>query len=105
MEQGTYCAYIVASRSHILYTGMTSHLEQRVFDHKNKTYMGFTSIYNCNRLVWYQTYTTPDAAKDREKEINGWTRSKKVALIKSQNPTWNDLSEAWELGPIRSTVR
>jgi putative endonuclease len=90
-----YYAYIVASRSHTLYLGMTGDLHKRVFQHKNKTYEGFSATYNCNRLVWFERFSHPQEAIEREKQVKGWTRAKKIALIEKQNPIWVDLSEGW----------
>ena len=95
MEDRVYYAYIVASRSLTLYIGMTSDLEKRVFEHKCKLFEGFTATYNCDRLVWFERYDHPTTAIRREKQLKGWTRAKKIALIKKSNPTWIDLSEKW----------
>ena len=83
------------SRSHVLYTGVTGDLSRRVFEHKNKLVPGFTSRYNLTRLACYECFFYPDAAIDREKEIKGWRRSKKIRLIESMNPHWDDLAERW----------
>ena len=88
-------AYIVTSRSHTLYIGMTGGLRKRVFEHKRKLYEGFSATYNCNRLVWFETYVDPSNAIAREKQLKGWRREKKIALITKTNPTWIDLSEKW----------
>ncbi len=82
-------------RSHVLYTGVTNNLSRRVFEHKNKAMPGFTSRYNLTRLAYYECFTSPGLAIDREKEIKGWRRSKKIALIESTNPHWYDLAERW----------
>ena len=95
MQEKTYFTYIVASRSQTLYIGATSNLLKRVFQHKQKTYPGFSATYNCNRLVWFERFATPEGAIAREKQLKGWIRAKKLALIKRANPTWNDLSEGW----------
>jgi putative endonuclease len=86
--------YIMTNRSRTLYTGVTSNLQQRVFQHKNKLVAGFTSRYRIDRLVYFEE--TPDIrdAIAREKQIKGWVRSKKIALIESINPAWEDLSES-----------
>jgi putative endonuclease len=65
----------------VLYTGITGDLRRRVWQHKNKLSPGFTSRYNLTRLVYYESFIYPDAAIAREKEIKGWRRSKKIALI------------------------
>jgi len=95
MREGSYFTYIVASRSHTLYVGMTGNLQKRVFEHKNGTYEGFSSRYNCNRLVWFEIFEDPSNAIGREKQLKGWRREKKIALIEKTNPTWQDLSQGW----------
>jgi len=92
-----FYVYIMTNRprSHVLYTGITGDLSRRVFEHKNKLVPGFTSRYNLTRLAYYERFFYPDAAIDREKEIKGWRRSKKIRLIESMNPHWNDLAERW----------
>ncbi len=95
MPRGSYFVYILASKSRKLYVGVTNDLERRVFEHKQKVADGFTKQYRIDRLVHYEE--TPDvlAAIEREKQIKGWLRKKKIALIESGNPAWEDLSEAW----------
>jgi putative endonuclease len=95
LEERTYYTYIVASRSHTLYIGITGDLHQRVFQHKQKTYEGFSATYNCNRLVWFERFGSPGDAIAREKQLKGWIRTKKTALIEKMNPAWVDLSEGW----------
>jgi len=95
MDERFYFAYMVASRSHTLYVGMTGNLRKRVFEHKQKTHEGFSATYNCNRLVWFERFVSPGGAIAREKQLKGWIRAKKIALIEKTNPTWNDLSEGW----------
>jgi putative endonuclease len=90
-----YSVYIVASNSGVLYTGMTSDLQHRVWQHKNGTFAGFTKKYQCHRLVFFERYDRVHSAIGREKQIKGWTRAKKIALIESTNPRWQDLSEHW----------
>jgi putative endonuclease len=90
-----YYVYIMASHSKTLYTGMTNDLERRVYEHKNKLTPGFTSKYNINKLVLFESTTNVDEAIKREKQIKGWLREKKIALIESQNPNWEDLSKDW----------
>ena len=79
----------------VLYTGVTGSLVRRVWQHKNKLIPGFTSHYNLTQLVYYECFFYPDAAIDREKEIKGWRRSKKIKLIESMNPRWQDLAKDW----------
>ena len=90
MREHLYSVYIVASRSGVLYTGITSDLEHRVWQHKNGTFEGFTKKYKCNRLVCFERYDQVQTAIGREKQIKGWTRAKKITLIESMNPRWQD---------------
>ena len=85
----------MASPTGTLYTGMTNDLMKRVYQHKNKLVEGFTKKYNVTRLAYYEETNDVSAAIDREKQIKGWRRSKKTDLIKSINPTWQDLAEDW----------
>ena len=78
-----------------LHTGMTNDLKKRVFQHKNKPVEGFTKLYNVTRLAYYEEPTDVRAAVAREKQIIGWRRSQKIDLIKTVNPTWQDLVEDW----------
>jgi|SRR5712691_4629996 len=80
-------------KSPTLYPGITGDLRCRVWQHKSKRTPGFTSRYNLTQLVYYERFVYPDAAISREKEIKGWRRSKKIALIESMNPRWDDLAE------------
>ena len=101
-----YYAYIVASRSRTLYTGVTSNLERRVAQHKLKLLPGFTARYRIERLVYLEHHGDIHAAIQREKQIKGWVREKKLALIKSMNPGWCDLSEVWSrAAPANSASR
>jgi len=93
MGDRLYYVYILASRSRTLYTGVTGDLQRRVYQHKEKTLEGFTSRYSVTRLVYYEVFGDPRLAIAREKQIKGWRRSKKVALINSLNPKWLDISE------------
>ncbi len=95
MHEGYYYTYIVASRSLTLYIGMTGDLEKRVFEHKVKLRDGFSSKFNCDRLVWFERFVDPSNAIAREKQLKRWRREKKIALIVRENPTWVDLSEGW----------
>jgi putative endonuclease len=88
-----YYVYILASRSRVLYAGMTNDLMRRVEQHKAKADPeSFTARYNVSSLVHYELFTDVHAAIAREKQIKGWRRSKKVELIEAGNPTWKDLS-------------
>ncbi len=92
---GQYYVYIMTNRSRTLYTGVTNDLERRVLEHKRKLVPGFTSKYNIGSLVYYEVWRDVRAAIGREKQIKGWLRSKKVALIVSRNADWRDLSDGW----------
>ena len=91
----SYYTYIMTNRSKTLYTGVTSKLKKRVFEHKNGAYEGFTSKYHIDRLVYFERYASIISAINREKQIKGLTRLNKMALIVSMNPEWRDLSEEW----------
>jgi putative endonuclease len=90
-----YYVYIMTNRSRTLYTGVTNDLMRRVYEHKNKLVPGFTSNYNIQYLVYYETTSSIYSAIEREKQIKGWLRAKKIALIDSANPEWKDLSQGW----------
>ena len=77
----------------VLYTGITSNLKLRIYEHKNKIADGFTSKYNVNKLIYYELHEDPQLAIKREKQIKNLLRSKKISLIESKNPNWNDLYE------------
>jgi putative endonuclease len=87
--------YMMANNSRTLYVGVTSDLERRVHEHKHKLIKAFTSKYNIAKLVWYELFPDIEQAIEGEKRLKGWLRSKKVALIESQNPDWEDLSAGW----------
>ena len=87
----TYFVYIMASDSGTLYTGFTTDLIKRVWEHKNNLVHGFTRKYQCHKLVFYEQCDSFDGALAREKQIKGWSRQKKQDLIKSINPGWVDL--------------
>jgi putative endonuclease len=87
-----YYVYIVTNKfNHVLYIGITSSLAKRIFEHREHLIEGFTQQYNCTKLVFYEGYPDPDAAIRREKQLKGWRREKKLSLIQTQNPQWNDL--------------
>ncbi|MGB8478194.1 MAG: GIY-YIG nuclease family protein [Acidobacteriaceae bacterium] len=87
--------YILVGRTGTLYTGVTSDLYRRVLEHREKIRSGFAAKYDCNRLVFYEASGDIGRSIDREKQIKGWTRAKKIALIESLNPEWKDLSKGW----------
>jgi len=86
-----YFVYIMTNRSRTLYTGMTNNLERRVEEQRSKLVPGFTSKYNITQLVYWEEYKDVRDAIAREKEIKGRLRSKKISLIESINPHWDDL--------------
>ena len=90
-----YYVYILTNASRTLYTGVTNNLERRVFEHKHKLVPGFPSKYHITRLVYFEVTQDIHAAISREKQIKGWLRAKKIALIESVNPEWKDLSVGW----------
>jgi putative endonuclease len=90
-----YFVDIMSNVSRTLYIGMTNNLERRVFEHKSKENPGFTKQYNLTLLVYAETYPDPTTAIAREKQLKGWLRARKIALIESVNPTWQDLSAEW----------
>jgi putative endonuclease len=98
MQTKRFFVYIMTNgpKSGVLYTGITGDLVRRVWQHKNKSTPGFTSQYNLVQLVYYEQFIYPDAAIRREKEIKGWRRSKKIELINSTNPKWDDLARDWQ---------
>ena len=88
-----FYVYMLTNKWHtVLYTGSTNSIEQRHFEHKNKVKTTFTKKYNCDQLVYLEELPTRATAQAREKQIKGWTRAKKEALIATMNPDWNDLS-------------
>ena len=91
-----YYVYILTNRTRTLYVGVTNDLERRMYEHKNKFVPGFTNKYNVTWLAYYEQTSDVESAIAREKQIKGWRRSKKVALIESSNPRWKDLSLEWQ---------
>jgi putative endonuclease len=91
-EKKTYCVYMMASESGVLYIGVTNDLERRVIEHKKKMVPGFSARYNVQKLVYFESFGNVQDAIAREKQLKGWLRKRKVALIESSNPHWNDLS-------------
>ncbi len=87
----------MCSKSGTLYVGVTNDLERRVYQHKTKANpKSFTARYNVNKLVWYELFSQVEDAISAEKRIKGWTRTKKMALIQSENPQFSDLSSDWD---------
>jgi putative endonuclease len=96
MKRHEYCVYILTNKSNtVLYIGVTSDLESRVSEHKLKINTGFTSKYNCNKLVYYEEFQWIQDAIAREKQLKAGSRQKKIDLIIADNPSWSDLSDGW----------
>lgn len=95
MRQKEYAVYVMTNKTRTtIYIGVTGALSQRVLQHKEKINpKSFTARYNINRLVWYEYYNDISEAILREKEIKGWSRDKKVSLIRAMNPGLRDLSD------------
>jgi len=93
--QKTYFVYIMANRSKTLYTGVANSLIRRVREHKLGIGAAFTAKYKLDRLVYFERFEDIRNAIEREKQIKGWLRIKKIALIVSVNPEWKDLSAEW----------
>ncbi len=94
MYERKYHVYLLTNKIHtVLYTGVTNYLIARHYQHKMKKGSLFTAKYNVNKLVYYEEFRDISFAIAREKEIKGWIRAKKIALINSMNPEWKDLSE------------
>ena len=90
-----FFTYIMTNASRTLYIGVTNDLVRRVMEHKAGKIKGFTSKYNIKKLVYYEEGDDINSAIYREKELKGWKREKKIALIESLNPDWHDLSDDW----------
>jgi len=93
MEIG-YVYILFSKKNGTLYTGVTSNLVKRVYEHKNKLAEGFTSKHNVDKLGYYEPHESIVSAIEREKQIKGGSRKKKLELIESMNPEWNDLYES-----------
>jgi putative endonuclease len=90
-----YFVYILASRSRTLYVGVTRDIRRRMGEHRDGSAQGFTHRYKVSRLVYVETTSDVRAAIAREKQIKGWTRDRKLALVALANPNWQDLAEGW----------
>ena len=91
----TYYIYILSSAGGTLYTGVTNDIWERILLHKQRKLPGFTQQYNVIRLVYYEETKYILNALNREKQIKGWRRSKKIELIESLNPSWVDIADDW----------
>ena len=93
----TFAVYIMTNYSETsLYIGVTSNLQKRVYEHKNKVVEGFTEKYNVDKLVYYELTDSIESAINREKQLKRWHRQWKINLIKDTNPKFRDLSLDWE---------
>lgn len=100
MKQNCYYVYVMTNDSGTLYIGVTNDIVRRVYEHKQKLVAGFTFKYNITQLVYFEETNDVKAAITREKQIKGWLRNKKIALIRSVNQKWEDLSSDWYRGEI-----
>ena len=90
-----YFVYIMSNSIHMTYIGVTNNLQRRVYEHKKGLIKGYTEKYHLTRLVFFETGSDIRSAILREKQLKGWTRYKKIQLIESMNPNWEDLSADW----------
>lgn len=90
-----YYVYIMTNKSRTLYVGVANNLQTRIYEHKNRLLEGFTKKYNIKMLAYFEIFNDIKLAIAREKQIKGWLRRKKVALVESVNPNWKNLSEGW----------
>jgi len=95
MRDHEYFVYIVCSLSGTLYIGMTNSIYRRALQHKCGAFEGFSRKYHCDRLVYYESFDDVYKAIGREKQLKGWSRAKKIALIESKNARWEDIAEKW----------
>ncbi len=95
MDKAYYVYLLTNWNNRVIYVGVTSNLERRVYEHKNKLHEGFTQKYNVNKLVYYESSCDVTAAIEREKQIKKWRREKKNRLVMQMNPNWEDLSLDW----------
>ena len=94
MNKNYPCVYILTNKPRgVMYTGVTSNLTRRLWQHQHKQIDGFTKKYNADRLVWYETHNEIYAAITREKQIKKWNRDWKIELVESVNPKWKDRTE------------
>ena len=91
----SYYVYILSNRHRTIYVGMTNDLQRRLLEHKQRLVPGFTSRYGIDRLVHVEVGSDVYSIRTREKQIKGWVRRKKIALIEAGNPDWRDLSDDW----------
>ena len=92
-----YYVYILTNKNNrVMYIGVTNDLERRLYEHKQELVDGFTKRYHVHKLVYYEQSSDVRSAIQREKELKGWPRRKKNALVETMNPDWHDLSQDWQ---------
>ena len=91
----SYVYFMSNKNNTVLYTGITSNILKRVHQHKTKTFKGFTSKYNCDKLVHFEEFEDINLAIEREKQLKAGNRKRKEVLIALENPAWKDLSDGW----------
>ena len=102
MRERQPAVYILASQRHgTLYIGVTSNLMQRMYQHRNRTFAGFSKDYAVHRLVRFEMFDDMQSAIAREKQLKRWHRDWKINLIEQDNPDWGDLAVKWGLEPVR----
>ena len=97
MKKEGYVYFLTNKKNNVLYIGVTSNLEKRIYEHKNKLIEGFAEKYNCNKLVYYEHYNKIEEAIKREKQLKNWHRKWKNNLVEKENPEWKDLSEKLDI--------
>jgi len=97
MERSYYVYLLANANNRVLYTGITNNMKRRLFEHKHGLVEGFTKKYRVHKLVYFEETNDVNTAIAREKEIKGWIRAKKNALVEKENPSWSDLSKGWEV--------
>ncbi|WP_431167353.1 GIY-YIG nuclease family protein [Tenacibaculum halocynthiae] len=90
------CVYLLTNKNNtVIYIGVTSNLIKRIYQHKSKTFKGFTAKYNCDKLIYFEEFDSIDEAIIREKQLKSGNKQRKEDLINIENPLWKDLSEGW----------
>ena len=96
MNEKNYYVYILTNDwGNVMYVGMTSNIERRLYEHKQELADGFTKRYHVHKLVYYEQTNDAYAAVTRERQLKGWTRKRKNELVETVNPNWEDLSTSW----------
>jgi putative endonuclease len=95
MMPKSHVYFMTNKNNSVIYIGVTSNLKQRIHQHKTKVFAGFSSKYNCDKLVYLEEFDSITNAIEREKQLKNGNRNKKESLIYSNNPNWKDLSEGW----------